>query len=220
MHTAAPNLASLRARLEALEARADARRVRDAERAAEPATRAEQREQPLRDAGAAWKAAQGRDWIAEAREDLAAVDAAPRASGRERNEVAPEYVDEVVAEEAAEEPAPPVSKVGGDSTDAPTVDAREGVGAPAGNPEGPSGVGAAPQSEPGACPPVSLARVPGSSPGRRAYPKLPQAVAREDWRARWERIERTALRASLAPVRSALDPFAWALARAGPGALG
>lgn len=211
-------LASLRARLEALEARAEARRARDQVLDAEPAPAPA--ELPLRDAGAAWKAAQGRDWIAEARDDLAAVDAAPRASGRERNEVAPEYVDEVVAEEAAEEPAPPVSKVGGDSTDALTVDAREGVGAPAGNPEGPSGVGAAPQSEPGACPPVSLARVPGSSPGRRAHPKLPQAVAREDWRARWERIERTALRASLAPVRSALDPFAWALARAGPGALG
>lgn len=194
-------LSTLRARLEALEARADARRFRDAERAAEPAPRTEQREQPLRDAGAGWKSAQGRDWIAEAREDLAAVDAAPRASGRERNEVAPEYVDEVVAEEAAEEPAPPVSKVGGDSTDAPTVDAREGVGAPAGTPEG---------SAPAPARPVVL----------RAALKLPQAVARGTWQERWERIDRTALRASFAPAPPALDPFAWALARAGPGAFG
>lgn len=203
MNSAADALATLRARLEALEARAEARRAR------------EQIVGELPVAHVADPADVRAKMVAEAVADLAAVELAPKPRRKARPEVAPEY-----REQAQESAAPVSNDDGGHSTAAGTEPERVEVGASAGNPEGSSGVGAAPQSEPGACPPVSLARVPGSSPGRRAYPKLPQAVAREDWRARWERIERTALRASLAPVRSVLDPFAWALARAGPGALG
>lgn len=195
MHTAAPDLSSIRARLADLTARADARRARDAQADLEPTPTTAAAELPLRDNGAAWKAAQGRDWLAEAREDVDRPLPTPKA--RVRSEVAPEYLAEVEAA-AAEEPAPPVSKVGGDSTEAPAVDAREGVGAPAGNPEG---------HEP--------ARETPRAP--RAAVKLPQAISRGGWRERWARIEAGILRASFAPQPPGLDPFAGVLARAGPG---
>lgn len=201
-------LSSIRARLAQLEACAEARRAKDQVLDAEPAPAPA--ELPLRDAGAAWMAAQGRDWKAEA---LADLDAIKPSSKPARFGTAPEYRAEVEAQESAA----PVSTVGGHSDATGTEPVVDGVGAPAGNPEGSNGVGTAPQSEQGAQPPGSLARVPGSTPGRRAYPKQPQATAREDWRARWERIEAHCLRASLAPVEPIRGPFDGLDLRAGAG---
>jgi len=110
---------------------------------------------------------------------------APKVAARlNRPETAPEYASAV--EPAAQESAAPVSKDGGHSTETGTEPERVEVGASAGNPEGHE-----------AKPVKAAARV----------MKLPQARAREDWRARWERIDLNAMRASLASVLPIRGPF-------------
>lgn len=179
MNSAADALATIRARLEALEARADARRARDAQPEEAPAVPVVKvRADDMRDIGASWKTAQGRDWLAEAREDLARVDMAPKVETRRiRPETAPEYA-------VAEESAAPVSKDGGHSTATGMEPERVEVGASAGNPEG------SPDVEP-----VKVAA--------RVVTK-PQSSTRYDWRARLDRIDANVMQAFIcmnAPVR-------------------
>lgn len=169
MNSAADALASIRARLAQLEARADARRARE----------------HLADNAPAATVADPADvrakMVAEAVADLAAVEIAPKPCRKARPEVAPEYRAEV------EEPAAPVSTVGGHSDAAGTQPAADGVGAPAGTPEG------SPEPEP-----VKAARV----------VKQPQARARGDWRERWDRINTNVMQAFLtmaAPIRGPFD---------------
>jgi len=193
MNSAADALATLRARLEALEVRADARRARDAQPEEAPAAPVvKTRADDMRDNGASWKTAQGRDWLQEARDDLARVDMAPKVAARlNRPETAPEYA-------VVEESAAPVSNDDGcHSTETGTEPERVEVGASAGNPEG--------SAEPE---PVKVAA---------RVVKLPQARARGDWHARWDRINANVMQAFLtmnAPVRG---PFDGMVLRAGAG---
>jgi hypothetical protein len=186
MNGTQPTLASIRARLETLETRADARRTRDAEmetapEAPTPSPRVHAND--MRDNGASWKAAQGRDWLAEARDDLDRVDMAPKVETRRiRPETAPEYA---VVEESA---APVSNDDGGHSTAPGTEPERVEVGASAGNPEG------------------HEAQDPVKASPR--VVKLPQARARGDWHARWDRINANVMQAFLTlnePIRGPLD---------------
>lgn len=189
MHTAAPDLASIRARLAELTSRADARRARDAAACQELAPPTF--DAPVRETGgAAWKATHARDWLAEAHEDLARIDATPRVH-RTRPEVAPEYAtedgDEVEAEASAKNPT------------APAADAKESAAPPAESAE--TQEPPRPQERP-----LALRRV----------VRHPPAVARATWQERWARIEANVLQAKFAPSPPELDPSAWVLARAGP----
>lgn len=127
MNSAADAIATLRARLAQLEARADARRTRDAERAAEPVRAPAPAELPLRDNGAGWMAAHGRDWKAEALADLDAIKPTDRPA---RFGTAPEYREEVAQETPAEAPAQPVAAL----PEVPTSVAEVPTSAPAEKP--------------------------------------------------------------------------------------
>lgn len=121
MNSAADALASIRARLEALEARAESRRAR------------EQLADEVQVATVADPADVKARMVAEAVADLAAAELAPKPRRKARPDVAPEYRAEFETQESA---APVSNDDGGHSDATGTQPAADGVGAPTGTPEG------------------------------------------------------------------------------------
>lgn len=190
----ADRLAEIRANLAALESRAETRRARDAGLAADVDQAPKAPGKSGRKKTEDEPAMACRDWLSEARADLARVDAAPRVQTRRiRPATAPEY---------ANESAPPCS-TGGHRTEPTIVVGGNADGAAAGNPEDSQWVDARTLTT-SADPQLALVGQGAKSPA--PIRKLPMASA-GDWRERMRRIDANALRASLAPSFPLAGPF-------------
>ena len=198
----ADRLAEIKNRLAALEARAETRRARDAELAADVGHAPKAPGKPGRKKAEDEPAMAGRDWLSEARADLTRVDAAPLTfTRRERPSVAPEYASSVgtLQPETTENRTEPGTQPGGNAD-----------GAAAGNPESlrdgspqPAAVPAAPEalnSE------AANNALPASGAATHGPRKMPQTRV-EHWSVRMARIDANVLRASFAPSAPICGPF-------------
>lgn len=182
-------LADIIARRTELESRAAIRKARDAERNTDPTPAPKAPAKSGRRRAEDEPAMQGRNWLSEAREDLARVDAAPKVqTRRERPTTAPEYASSVDAlQPKTENRTEPTTKVGGNA-DVPAAGQHE-------EPQGQSApVGAASTANGADSATKSVAR------------KMPQASA-EHWTVRMARIDANVLTASFAPCTPIASPY-------------
>ncbi len=220
----ADRLAEIRNRLASLESRAANRRARDAELSAEPTPAPKAPAKPGRKRAEDEPAMHGRDWLSEARADLARVDAAPRTSTRrERPSVAPEYASSVdhPQQEPTENRTEPGTQPGGNADGAaagnPEDSQRRGnEGAATGRAEAAPDVALAGQ---GAKKPGTYLELRDGSPQPAAVPATPEALNSERVK---NRLSASGVATHgmtfdpLAPTRPEADPRPAAVAGCGP----